>query len=331
VCPYASSNRLAPCATVALQSAAAPLLSSSVPVVSLPGDHDYFGGVDAGDAAAYSARFTAPPVSTGPADAGEAACIAELAWASSQQWTAPSPGLYGGYVTGAFHVITLCVHGPCVSGVGASAAIDPEQRAWLEQELGCRVDRTVTPFLVVALHTPLYHSNAAHVVESDPALSALRAWLEPLLLRYGVDAVFAGHVHAFEITKPIVYGDVDYCEGIRWVTLGTGGCVLMRHWRLIKLHFVWLQRTHVCDLQSPCRRGSPTGPDNSWITPPPSWALFRDGTSNGYVVAYELNSSHFFVSMVRQGPGPGRGEGWLHFSTDSSCACVPLMCTSLHH
>lgn len=90
------------------------------------------------------------------------------------------------------------------------------------QELSCRVDRAVTPFLVIALHPPLYHSSESHRFEPDTMM--VRFAIEPLLLSVGVDLVIAGHVHAYEVTQPISHGDVDECDGIVHVTVGTG-CV----------------------------------------------------------------------------------------------------------
>lgn len=90
------------------------------------------------------------------------------------------------------------------------------------QELSCRVDRALTPFLIVALHPPLYHSNTRH--RDEAGTLAIRDGLEPLMLSAGVDAVLAGHVHAFEVTHPLARGAVDACAGIVHVTAGTG-CV----------------------------------------------------------------------------------------------------------
>jgi hypothetical protein len=46
-------------------------------------------------------------------------------------------------------------------------------------------------------HHPLYSSGEAHGSETD-----LRALLEPLFLKYGMDVVFAGHEHFYERIKP---------------------------------------------------------------------------------------------------------------------------------
>jgi hypothetical protein len=50
---------------------------------------------------------------------------------------------------------------------------------------------------VAFFHHPLYSSGEKH--GSDVAL---RAVLEPLFVKYGVDAVFSGHEHFYERVKP---------------------------------------------------------------------------------------------------------------------------------
>lgn len=165
---------------------------------------------------AYSHRFVGK-TSVAPVSPSELACVAAQGDSGAPRWDKREPalpGLYSAYSSGPFHVIVLCVYGSCLSG----SALSPAQVAWLEQELACRVDRTATPFLIVALHPPLYHSSTIHRGDAD----GVRGALEPLLLRYGVDAVLAGHVHAFEATLPIAAGVVSECEGTVHVTVGTG-------------------------------------------------------------------------------------------------------------
>jgi len=68
----------------------------------------------------------------------------------------------------------------------------PEQLAWLEKELAASGSDWKIPYF----HHPLY-SNGMHGSEVD-----LRAVLEPLFLKYGVNVVFAGHEHFYERIKP---------------------------------------------------------------------------------------------------------------------------------
>lgn len=64
---------------------------------------------------------------------------------------------------------------------------------WLREELE-RVDREKTPWLIVLVHVPIYHSNEAHFREGESMQSVFESWF----VQYRVDAVFAGHVHAYE-------------------------------------------------------------------------------------------------------------------------------------
>jgi 3',5'-cyclic AMP phosphodiesterase CpdA len=68
-----------------------------------------------------------------------------------------------------------------------------DQLEWLEKELSASGSDWKIPFF----HHPLYSSGGRHGSEED-----LRAQLEPLFLKYGVNAVFAGHEHFYERLKP---------------------------------------------------------------------------------------------------------------------------------
>ncbi|HEY7445851.1 MAG TPA: metallophosphoesterase [Vicinamibacterales bacterium] len=70
--------------------------------------------------------------------------------------------------------------------------MEPDQIAWLEQELQASGSDWKIPFF----HHPLY-SSGMHGSQVE-----LRSLLEPLFVKYGVDAVFAGHEHFYERIKP---------------------------------------------------------------------------------------------------------------------------------
>ena len=67
------------------------------------------------------------------------------------------------------------------------------QYIWLKKELK-KVDREKTPWLIVLMHVPLYNSNKAHFMEGE----SMRSVFEKYFVKFNVDLVFAGHVHAYE-------------------------------------------------------------------------------------------------------------------------------------
>src|SRR6266849_9845691 len=69
----------------------------------------------------------------------------------------------------------------------------PKQLVWLDKELA----NAGTDWKICYFHHPLYSSGAYHGSSTE-----LRAVLEPLFLKYGVDVVFAGHEHVYERVKP---------------------------------------------------------------------------------------------------------------------------------
>ena len=71
--------------------------------------------------------------------------------------------------------------------------MDRKQLDWFEREIkDAKADWKMAYF-----HHPLYSSGEAHGSEVD-----LRAVLEPLFVKYGMDVVFAGHEHFYERVKP---------------------------------------------------------------------------------------------------------------------------------
>ena len=80
------------------------------------------------------------------------------------------------------------------------------QAAWLEQALSASVSR----WKIAVLHHPLYSSGNKH--GSD---LRLRKRLEPIFTKYKVNAVFSGHDHIYERTKPQ--------QGIQYFVTGAGG------------------------------------------------------------------------------------------------------------
>jgi len=87
-----------------------------------------------------------------------------------------------------------------------STDFDAPQAAWLERALSASVSR----WKIAVIHHPLYSSGKKH--GSD---LRLRKQLEPLLTKYKVNAVFSGHDHIYERTRPQ--------RGIQYFVTGAGG------------------------------------------------------------------------------------------------------------
>jgi predicted phosphodiesterase len=71
--------------------------------------------------------------------------------------------------------------------------MDQPQLQWLEKELTA----SGSDWKIVFFHHPLYSSGGTHGSDYQ-----LRAQLEPMFLKHGVDAVFSGHEHFYERIKP---------------------------------------------------------------------------------------------------------------------------------
>ncbi len=71
--------------------------------------------------------------------------------------------------------------------------MDEEQLAWVEKELR----KSDSKWKICFFHHPLYSSGNRH--GSDEELQTL---LEPLFIKYGVNAVFSGHDHFYQRIKP---------------------------------------------------------------------------------------------------------------------------------
>jgi hypothetical protein len=105
--------------------------------------------------------------------------------------------------------------------LSAYSNMDPGslQYDWLVQEL-LSVDRTVTPWVLVSIHTPLY--NTFHKHKHDPQIFAAKEHIEPLLVKYNVNVVFTGHIHAYQRTKNVAMDRLDP-KGPIHLTIGAGG------------------------------------------------------------------------------------------------------------
>jgi 3',5'-cyclic AMP phosphodiesterase CpdA len=87
-----------------------------------------------------------------------------------------------------------------------STDFDNAQHAWVEQALSASTAR----WKIAVFHHPIYSSGDKH-----GSNIGLRSRLEPLFTSYNVNAVFSGHDHIYERTKPQ--------QGIQYFVTGAGG------------------------------------------------------------------------------------------------------------
>ena len=93
-----------------------------------------------------------------------------------------------------------------------STYMNPAQLAWIEQHL----HSADSGWKICFFHHPLYSDGKFHGPDPD-----LRARIEPLFVKYGVDVVFSGHDHVYERIKPQ--------HGIYYFVVGNSGALRSRN------------------------------------------------------------------------------------------------------
>mmetsp|Transcript_13572 Transcript_13572/g.22119 ORF Transcript_13572/g.22119 Transcript_13572/m.22119 type:complete len:201 (+) Transcript_13572:1079-1681(+) len=97
------------------------------------------------------------------------------------------------------------------------------QYVWLEKDLAA-VNRTITPWLVVEMHRPMYNSRLNWM---DLMVSAgMQNEIEDLLYTYHVDLVISGHYHSYFRSCDGLYSHKCANGGPTYITVGTGGAPL---------------------------------------------------------------------------------------------------------
>jgi len=152
--------------------------------------------------------------------------------------------------------------------INSYSSLEPgsKQYEWLVQELE-QVDRTQTPWLIVTYHVPIYNTFDVH--QHDYQMFATREHIEPLLVKYRVNIVFNGHIHAYLRTKPVAFGNVTATAPIH-IVMGAGG-------RDAKAAFL--------------------------NDEPEEWVEVRDATIYGYGLLEVCNDTHARWDWVHTGEG----------------------------
>ena len=221
-------------------SEAAPLLRR-VPVLGVPGNHDV-PFMKYPDASAYFAYWSQPL--NGPAlKTGDAHAAPVTAGVHDAVVAASGPAFPR---MASFSFDYGKVHWTVLDSNLYTDWESPGMKAWLEADLRAAKGAA---WRIVALHHPLFQSSRSHAEDQ---------WMRPIspiLEKYGVDLVLAGHVHNYQRTAPLrfkpthvgprgrpVAGDftVDeafdgkattHAKGIVHIVTGAGGAELYDPWQ----------------------------------------------------------------------------------------------------
>jgi acid phosphatase type 7 len=219
-------------------------VSAIKPWMTCPGNHEIEADLDGNTFTAYQARFAMPEVKP-----------AQQAPSPGEKYCCPSAftGYYDygsafySFDYGLAHVIFLNSYTSTLQGSA--------QYTWLAADLAA-VDRSVTPWVFISFHCPWYNSYDDHQNEFQSII--MQQQMEPLFLENKVNAVFVGHVHAYERTYPIAYNQTDFENGVVYITIGDAG------------NREGLVNTFVDD---------------------PEWSAFRNGTEFGHGRVTVFNAS----------------------------------------
>ena len=161
---------------------------SRVPVFLCPGNHDYY----TPNAAPYLA-LTSPPVSN----------VAAI-----------ERGRFYSYDWGDIHFVSLDSNEPLERAIAGTGTMFQ----WLENDLR----RTRKFWRIVFLHHPPYPTSTHH--QNDAVSATVRQHLVPILERYGIPLVIAGHDHNYQRAIPLSKGASAVSgTGTQYVITGGGG------------------------------------------------------------------------------------------------------------
>ena len=142
-------------------------------------------------------------------------CNGEAGVATFERYRGPSNGLgvfWYSYDVGSIHMTLFSSE--------HDYRVGSAQYEWLQRDL-MAVDRTVTPWLVVAMHRPMFNPRD----DGDWTIcEGMASVLEPLMDAAKVDLVLSGHYHSYSRTASMRNYTVDETrKSPVYVTVGTGG------------------------------------------------------------------------------------------------------------
>jgi len=220
------------------------------------------------------------------------------------------------------------------------------------------VNRSATPWVVVIVHCPWYNTQKNHYQEWHTI--EMQENLEPVLMAHGVNLVLAGHVHAYQRSKPVYRGAVvpnspggAFAAPV-FVVIGDGGnreqCVTLLlalpcaavccvrcavYWPLqcllyrllfckytVYFSFSWLPRVHETLFH---RRRLPFRYEqvSGYYTPQPAWNAYANDTRFGHGTLSVANATHLHWGWHINPDGEGwelRDEVWVVRSAEATVA-----------
>ncbi|XP_019181520.1 PREDICTED: purple acid phosphatase 23 isoform X3 [Ipomoea nil] len=233
-------------------------LTSRVPMMVIEGNHEIEPQAEGVTFESYLTRFSVPSKESGS-----------------------TSNFYYSFNAGGVHFIML--------GAYVDYNRTGAQYSWLLEDLK-KLDRSITPWLVAAWHSPWYNSYSSHYQEFE----CMRLEMEEVLYQYGVDIVFSGHVHAYERMNRVYNYTLDPCGPV-YITVGDGG-------NIEKVDVDFADDPEKCpspgdnkpEFGGVCHMnfssGSPAKGNFCWDTQP-EWSAYRE-SSFGHGILEVINSSY---------------------------------------
>jgi len=180
------------------------------PIYIVAGNHDAEGNLETGELfLAFETRFLMPQVA--PAILGQVSKPHDTDLNLMYKLPYDFGNSYYSYIYGPSHNIVL----------NSYADFEPNSRQynWMVNELK-KVNRSITPWLVVLMHCPIYNTFTFH--QNDPQAINAQRYLEPLFVQYRVNIVLSGHLHAYMRSKPVVNMTLDHTGPVH-IIVGMSG------------------------------------------------------------------------------------------------------------
>nr|GMD70098.1 purple acid phosphatase 23 [Ipomoea batatas] len=232
-------------------------LTSRVPMMVIEGNHEIEPQAEGVTFQSYLTRFSVPSKESGS-----------------------TSNFYYSFNAGGVHFIML--------GAYVDYNRTGAQYSWLLEDLK-KLDRSITPWLVAAWHSPWYNSYSSHYQEFE----CMRLEMEEVLYQYGVDIVFSGHVHAYERMNRVYNYTLDPCGPV-YIIVGDGG-------NIEKVDVDFADDPGKCpspgdnkpEFGGVCHMNFSSGPAKGnfcWNTQP-EWSAYRE-SSFGHGILEVINSTY---------------------------------------